>query len=90
MIGIEGLLLIGLGVGIAIGLLAPNQRVGCVGLLVVPLAMIAYIGWWQGEHPENLRSTSGLDFIFGPLWPSLGALVGLFLGIFIRDRMKKK
>jgi len=42
-------------------------------------------GWWQGEHPEDLRSTSGLDFVFAPLWPSLGAVMGYFAGMWFRS-----
>lgn len=42
--------------------------------------MVAYISWWQSQHPESLRSTSALDFLFGPLWPSLGAIAGFYAG----------
>ena len=73
---IEGLLIIGLTIGLVIGLITRNTRVGCSALVIVPVSMIGYIAWWQSQHPENIRSTSGLDFIFGPLWPSLGALAG--------------
>jgi hypothetical protein len=65
--------------GILIGILIPRHRIGCITLLVVPLAMVVYIGFWQAVHPENLRSTSALDFLFGPLWPSLGALPGFYI-----------
>jgi len=38
--------------------------------------MIASAQAWQSAHPESLRSTSGLDFVFGPLWPSPEAMGG--------------
>jgi hypothetical protein len=81
---IEGLLVIGLFVGVPVGLFATRTKLGCVILLAVPIAMIAYVGWWQGQHPENVRSTSGLDFVFGPLWPSLGAIAGFYAGRALR------
>ncbi|HEX8626242.1 MAG TPA: hypothetical protein VF782_14370 [Allosphingosinicella sp.] len=52
--------------------------------------MIVYVAWWQGENPDKLRSTSGLDFIFGALWPSLGALAGLFAGDGLKSRLRRR
>ena len=75
---IEGAFAIGAAAGLLVGILVPRPRFGCFVLLAVPVAMIFFISQWQGEHPENLRSTSGLDFVFGPLWPSLGALAGFY------------
>lgn len=49
-------------------------------LWIVPIGMVAYIAFWQWQHPEDLRSTSALDFMFGPLWPSLGASAGYVAG----------
>ena len=77
---IEAMLIAGAVVGLLIGLFSPNGRVGCTILWVVPIGMIAYIAFWQWQHPENLRSTSALDFMFGPLWPSLGASAGYVVG----------
>jgi len=71
--------------GFLVGISDAKRQVGCLILAAVPIGMIAYIGWWQAEHPENLRSTSGLDFVFGPLWPSLGALGGFFAGKLFRS-----
>ncbi len=85
LLTIEGWLAIGVAAGLLIGILFPRPKLGCFVLLAVPVAMIFFISWWQGEHPENLRSTSGLDFVFGPLWPSLGALPGYFVGIWLRS-----
>ena len=85
---IEGLLTVGFVFGMLVGVLAPTHKLGCFVLLTVPIAMIAYIAWWQGQHPEALRSTSGLDFLFGPLWPSLGAIAGLFAGKIFGEHLK--
>ena len=90
LLTIEGAFGVGLGIGFLIGITLPRPRIGCVALLVVPVAMILFIGWWQGQHPENLRSTSGLDFVFGPLWPSLGALGGYYVGRWLRLLFKKR
>jgi hypothetical protein len=46
--------------------------------------MIAYVYAWQSAHPESLRSTSGLDFLFVPLWASLGAMGGYVIGASLR------
>ncbi|MCA0211335.1 MAG: hypothetical protein LCH74_19940 [Proteobacteria bacterium] len=86
MLGIEALLIIGFVVGFFVGLVMPSHKVGCIALLPVPIIMIAYISQWQSQHPENLRSTSALDFIFGPLWPSAGAIAGFYLGRLVRTR----
>ncbi len=75
-----GSFIIGLVVGLFICIFLPRPKVGCLALLAVPLAMIVYIGLWQALHPENIRSTSALDFVFGPLWPSLGAIAGYLIG----------
>ena len=86
MLGIEALLMIGLVVGFFVGLAIPSHKMGCLALLPVPIVMIGYISRWQSQHPDNLRSTSGLDFLFGPLWPSAGAIAGFYLGRVVRAR----
>lgn len=72
------------GMFVATGVARP--AVGCLILAAVPIVTIAYIYWWQGENPDKLRSTSGLDFVFGALWPSLGAIVGLLVGKALQER----
>jgi uncharacterized membrane protein YfcA len=81
---INMLLLYGAIAGLVLGSLIPRQRIGCIALLVVPIAMVVYVSRWQAAHPENIRSTSGLDFIFLPLWPSLGALAGFYVARTLR------
>lgn len=82
---IEGLLAVGAIIGLLVGGALANPKFGCSTLLVVPIAMFAYVSWWQGQHPELLRSTSGVDFVFGPFWPSLGAVAGFLVGRRIRS-----
>ncbi len=86
---IEAMLIFGAVVGLLIGLFSPSGRVGCTVLWIVPVAMIAYIAFWQWQHPENLPSTSALDFLFGPLWPSLGASVGYAVGGGLRSLIRR-
>ena len=86
---IEGLLAVGFAAGSLVGVTVTRQKLGCIVLLVVPVLMICYVGWWQSEHPENIRSTSGLDYIFGPLWPSLGAVGGYYAGRWLRSLFDK-
>lgn len=87
---IENLLIAGAVAGFLIGLFTPSMKIGCAVLWGIPIAMIVYIAVWQGLHPESIRSTSSLDFIFGPLWPSLGGLGGYSLGKLIRSVIANK
>jgi hypothetical protein len=89
LLTMEGSFAIGAGIGLLVGMVLPRPKLGCIALLAVPVAMIVFISWWQGEHPENLRSTSALDFVFGPLWPSLGAIGGYFAGMWLRSLLEK-
>jgi hypothetical protein len=82
---IEILLVCGFFVGLLVGAAVANPKHGAAVLLLVPVAMIFYIGWRQGQDPDRLRSTSSLDFIFGPLWPSLGAIGGFYAGRVLRS-----
>ena len=79
------LILLGFIVGAGLSLLIRNQRLGCLSLIIVPIGAFAYVGWWQGQHPELLRSTSGLDFVFIRFPPLIGALAGFSLVAFIRE-----
>ncbi len=90
LLTIEGCLAVGFAAGLIIGFLITTQKLGCVVLLAVPIAMIAFVSWWQGQHPESLRSTSALDFVFGPLWPSLGAIAGFYVGRWGRSRLSRQ
>ncbi len=84
------MLVCGFVAGLLIGVTFPHPKLGCVGLLAVPVGMFVYIWWWQSENPDKLRSTSGLDFVFGPLWPSLGAIAGYLAGMTLRSLLPKR
>ena len=62
-----------------------DRPVGCLSLLAVPIATAFYVSWWQEQHPENIRSTSGLDYVLIPPVPLLGALVTYGVVYFVRD-----
>ncbi len=79
------LLLIGFVAGGALGLVLSSKRFGCWSLTLIPLGAIAYVNWWQGEHPELLRSTSGLEYLFVQFPPLIGALAGYGLVAFTRE-----
>lgn len=87
---IQMLLLYGAFAGLLFGVAISRHKSGCIGLLSVPIAMIIYISIWQATHPENIRSTSGLDFLFGPLWPSMGAVAGFYAGRMLRHLLGKR
>lgn len=84
------LLIAGAFAGLVIRLAVPSSKLGCAALWIVPVAMLAYVYAWQRAHPESLRSTSDLDFIFAPLWPSLGAMVGFVVGTSLRHFILSK
>ncbi|WP_088306853.1 hypothetical protein [Novosphingobium sp. B 225] len=90
LLTIEGSLLIGAIIGLIVGILISRQKAGCIALLIVPIGMIFFIAWWQGHQPENLRSTSGLEYAFGPLWPSAGAVCGFLLGRWFRSFLAER
>jgi hypothetical protein len=83
---IEAMLTVGAVIGFIIGLGAPRERTGCLALLIIPVSALLYTLIWQAQHPENLRSTSALDLIFAPLWPSIGAIAGYVFGRLVRPR----
>lgn len=87
---LEMLLLCGFVAGLLIGFAIPHQKLGCIALFVVPIAAIVDVARWQKAHPENLTSTSALDFIFGPLWPSCSAIVGFVVGRKLRSALIKR
>lgn len=86
----EALLIAGAIFGLVIGLAFRSPKLGCACLWIVPLAMIAYFDWWQSAHPEDLRSTSGLDLLFVGLPAStIGAMGGYLLGSAIRSAVRE-
>lgn len=77
--------LFGLAAGLLVGILVARTGLGCLILCAIPVAMIVYVSWWQGQNPDSLNSTSALAFVFEPLWPSLGALAGFLAGKALRS-----
>ena len=51
--------------------------------------MFIHVSRWQDANPDALGSTSGLDFVFGPLWPSLGAIGGFVAGRLLHKALFK-
>lgn len=86
----EILLIAGGVTGFLFGLLALNRQAGGILLALVATGMIADVAVWQAMNPESLRSTSALDFIFVPLWPSLGAFGGWAVGAFVRALLRDR
>lgn len=77
--------------GLIVGLAFRSPKLGCAALWVAPLAMIGYFDWWQYAHPENLRSTSGLDLVFvGLPSSSIGAMGGYLVGFAIRYAVRRR
>lgn len=58
------------------GAIGHFSRRGLVALLTIPVGMIAVVLIYHAVYAGELRSTSALDFVFGPLWPTLGAVPG--------------
>lgn len=79
------LLLTGFLAGLMLSLTLRNRRFGCFSLAMIPVGAWSYVDWWQSQHPELLRSTSGLEFLFVPVPPMIGALAGYGLVAFIKE-----
>ena len=62
-----------------------TRPVGCASLLIVPVSAFFFVRWWQNSHPELLRSTSGMDYLFVPPIPTIGAFVTYGAIYFFRD-----
>jgi hypothetical protein len=75
--------------GLLVSLSTKGVARGCLGLLGVPLLTLVCLWVWHSLGPEKLHSTSALDFVFGPMWTSHGAIVGFGVGEFIRPRLGK-
>lgn len=79
------LILISFIAGGVLGLMLGKRRFGCWSLILVPIGAYAYVGWWQSQHSELLRSTSGLAFFFVQFPALTGALAGYGLIAFVRE-----
>ena len=90
MLSVPALLAIGGMAGLVMGALFGLRRGGALTLLLVPVGMIVYIANWQDKHPEALRSTSGLDYIFGPIPPTASALVAYGIACLIKAHLANR
>ena len=88
---IEAFIFAGFVAGLAIGWLAPTSKPGCFVVLGVPILALCYVTWRSTGHPEIRaeQSTWALVYFFGPLWPSIGALVGFYLVRAMREWSRK-
>lgn len=78
------LFIAGVAAGAALALMFGTRPIGWISLLIVPISAFAYVDWWQAQHPENLRSTSGLDYLFIPPIPMAGAFVSYAVIFLVR------
>jgi|TARA_R110001592_G_scaffold216276_1_gene469880 hypothetical protein len=83
---IEGAILLAAAFGFIVAILISNAKLGCASLALVPIAMIFLLTRWQDQNPDAIRSTSGLDFLFVPFWPIIGALCGFTVGLILREQ----
>ena len=84
------LLIVGACAGGLLSLLFGTRPIGWVSLLIVPIGAFFYVGWWQAQHTEQLRSTSALDFLFVPLVPLAGAFVSYSVFFAVRAWLEER
>ena len=88
---IEGLVLLGIVVGVILGFFSRSGKIGCVALLVFGLASCGYAKIEYESIPaESLNSTAGLVLFFIPLWLCSGAVVGWAGGYWIKHMVMAK
>ena len=86
---IETAMLIGSIVGALAGLI-PRSKTGCAALLIIPLVMWVYTVIELNNPSRTPDAQDSLYFVFNPLWPSLGALIGFGLVRLIRGLVLRK
>ena len=89
MIGIEAALLIGGLVGAVTGLV-PRAKIGCAALVIIPLVMLVCTFTQQNDASRRPDALDPLFYVFNPLWPSLGALIGFGLVRLLRAMVLPK
>ena len=90
MLGVSALLILGGAAGLTLGTLFGLKRGGSLSLLLVPITTIVYISRWQANNPDLLRSTSGLDYLFGPLPPTSAALLTYGAVCLVKDHLANR
>lgn len=89
MTGIETALLIGALVGAVAGLV-PRAKIGCGALVIIPLVMLVYTAIQLNDANRRPDALDALLYVFNPLWPSLGALLGFGLVRLLRTLAFRK
>ena len=78
------LLAAGFVVGVVISLIVRMRWAGCLASLIVPVGAALFVSWSHSVSTD-LRSTSGLDYLFVPVPPIMGWLLGCALVWLFRD-----
>ncbi|MXP44192.1 hypothetical protein [Allopontixanthobacter sediminis] len=89
MTTIEAALVIGGILGFLAGLI-PRAKAGCATLFVIPIVMLIYTVIELNDPSRRPDALDALYYIFNPLWPTLGALVGFGLARVISGFVKRK
>ena len=82
-------MLIGSIIGALAGLI-PRNKTGCAALLIIPLVMVIYTVIELNDPSRRPDAQDALYFVFNPLWPSLGAIIGFGLVRLIRGLVLRK
>ena len=84
LLTIEGSFTLEAVVGLLLGILLPRPKTRCLAWPAVPLAAVFSFVGSKSEHPDKLRFTSALNFMFEPIWSSLGDVAGNSTGTWLR------
>ena len=84
------LILAGAIAGAILAAIFGTRPVGWASLLIVPVSAFLFVYWCQNQHPGLLRSTSGLDYVFVPPIPTIGAIVTYGAIYFFRDWLEMR
>ena len=77
IVEIEAWIALGAVAGVLASLL-PNYKFGCAVLCAIPVAMLILLSIELASRPPD--ALDALLYIFAPLYPSIGAVPGFFLG----------
>lgn len=80
----------GLFVGLVAGAINVGRKIILALVVMMAGATAFYVGSWQEENLDKLRSTSALEFLFVPLFSISGFVVGLVIIGMLRSSMNKK
>lgn len=86
---IEAMLVGGLVMGLLIGAVVGSAKTGCAILLLIPTGAVLYVAVQQALEPDTITSTSALDFLFAPAWPSFAGIVGFAIARAAREMIDR-